>query len=357
MSPRGRPERPLIAGLYHVVVLGGDEVRVANSGRSVALSGPGLADRVGPALDAFDGRHSVEELEGRFGAVVTELLEALVPKGLIVDGTAFDEDGRSAHGLAALALGGGAGPEEAAHRLAFATVVVAGCGPVGGAAALQLAKAGIGRLRLADRAPTSGPDVAVSPVLHADAKGRRRDEAIADLCQLSTDTAVEVTEKPLSTADLDGADLVVLETAYSDGDRPPADSDASTCLEAGVAHVLHGQDALEAEIGPVLRPGGVPCHRCMDIRRLGHVGRLDEQLAYRRRRAQVAPGPDAFLAAHTSVLAGLLATTALRALMGPDPVVDRRVFVLDLATMTISTEQVLPIPECPTCGTGGVGMG
>ena len=153
-----------------------------------------------------------------------------------------------------------------------------------------------------------------------------------------------------------GAHLAVIESRY----RTAGDTfdEAEVCLASGIPYMTHGQDALEAVVGPLVKPGGSPCHRCAESRRLAHEDHLHEHLAYRDHRARHAPRPDAFLAAHSAFLAGLVATEALHFLAGGTPAVLDGALVVDLLTMAVRREEVLPVPGCTGCGghTGAISL-
>lgn len=323
-------------GLYHVVPLGPDRVQVANAGRTVVLSGPGFSERVMPLLDALDGASTRQQLEDRFPELVPAVLEGLMARDLLTDAAKPDED--QASQLTALGIPSGPSPAEAAGRLAAVTVAVVGGGPVADAVAVLLAKAGVGRLRLhRDCTPLALRDVIVSPCLPASAVDRTMPEIIGQLFGKAVETASR-------RSDPTYADLVVIESTYrSESDEH---SEADSCLAAGVPYLLHGQDALEAVVGPLVRGDRGPCHRCAQARRLGVEDHIDEHLAYRSHRSSLAPGPDAFLASHAAVVAGVAATEALCVLVGGDPQTAGAALVIDLASLSVRREVILPVPGC-----------
>lgn len=340
------PARPLLPGLYQVVPMGPDRVVVANAGRTVALSGSGFTERVGPLLADLDGTTTCEELLSRFPEVAPAVLSGLAAKGLLVDAAPLPDGRAAAPQAAALALPGAPSPAEAATRLGAATVAVAGCGPVGGTVAVLLSKAGVGSVVVADGLQvTDDPTVAVSPVLCPPHAGGSRADAVAELCRQTGVEAV-TTDRLAVDAPLD---LAVIEVGYDEAGSVAADQ----CLAAGLPYLVHTTDALDAGVGPLVQPGGHPCHRCLLARRLGHVAHVEEHAAYRRHRAAISPGPDAFLAAHTSLLAGLVTTEALRALLGAEPRSRDALVVFDLGEPAVRRELLLPVPGCSGCAAAG----
>jgi len=353
-TPASVPARPLLSGLYHVVPLGPDRVVIANAGRKITLSAPGFTERVGPFLAALDGASTADELCERFPNVAPPVLAGLAAKGLLDDAAPVPDGPAGAPQSCALALPGAPSPAGTAARLTATTVAVFGCGPTGGAVAVLLAKAGVGRLMLTDDGCTDD-DVAVSPVLQPTDDGLPRAGAVAGQCRDLTSAHVEVHVDVDVVADSlphDPPDLAVVELGYDGTPTTVADR----LLGAGVPYLVHSQDALEAAVGPLVEPGGEPCHRCLAARRLGHVSHLDEHLAYLDHRATARPRPDAFLAAQVSVVAGLVATEALRALLEADPRTRGAVLTVDLGGPVLRREVLLPLPGCPSCAAAAAGL-
>lgn len=345
------PRFPLLSGLYHVVALDDHRVQVANAGRSVVLSGPDFCRRALPLLDALDGATSLDELSGRFPGLVPSLLDALAAKGLLSDAAEGPADAGASPQLAAFAFEGAPSPALTTARLARSQVLVAGCGPVGWSTAVLLGKAGVGRLVVTDPGTATASDVALSSPGCPDDEGVGRAELVRRSCQAATPASVEVLAGPGSGGDLPPVDLAVVELGCGDdvGMDSPGTSLAGLCLTSSVRHLLYGQDALQAVVGPLIDVGGRPCHRCVMTRRLSHVARIDEHMAYRAHRGRAANRPDGFLSAHVSLLAGLVATEALRALLGIQPHSQGNLLIADLGRLSVEREWLLPVPDCPCC--------
>ncbi|MGH9076378.1 MAG: TOMM precursor leader peptide-binding protein [Acidimicrobiales bacterium] len=340
------PRRPLLVGMYHVVALGDDRVQVATAGRSVVIGGLGARATV-RFLDALDGTATTAELETRFPEMAPDLLDALCQAALLTDGEGSDHDERQV--ATALVVS----PAEVADRLRPATVAVVGCGPVGGAAAVLLARAGVGHLLLLDT------DVRRPAIRPARPVGLWPAEELVGLCRDAGSAAAlsrgpAATHAPTSTSAWSGADLAVVALGYEHRDAGPGPADL--CLARGQPYLVHSQDALDAVVGPLVRPGGVPCHRCVEQRLESHRDHPKEHLAYRRQRAGVAPGLDAFLGAHVAVVAGLVATEALRGLLVEPGPTAGGVLVVDLDRLSVVREPVLAVPGCRACA-AAAGLG
>lgn len=340
------PRRPVLVGLYHAVILDDDRVQIANAGRAVVLKGRGFGTSVTPLLEALDGRTALDDVIARFPDLAPQVLRGLAEKGLLSEAAEDPDTAISAPGLAALAFPAGPSPAEAAHLLAQATVAVVGRGPVVAASAILLGKAGLGRVLVLSSGEITSRDVAVSPVLTPADRGQPRAHVIYEHCR---EMGIQVEEVNGEWPDRlrENVTLALVERSY-DGESAYAAA-AEAALDAGTTFLSYSQDALEAVIGPLVVPGGSPCHRCLESRLLSHEPHLEEHLAYRRHRARVRPEPDAFLAAQSSMLAGLVATEVLRAVLGADPQTAGAVLLVGLASGELRRENLLSVPGCPGC--------
>lgn len=342
------PHRPLLSAIYHVVPVGFGRVQIGNASRAFVVSGLAPTERLVAVLRALDGTRTVDELRADFPDLVPNVLAGLLKLGLLVEGDADllrADPSDEAHldelvgGLPAAALG---------DRLRDRTVVIAGCGPVGSSVALHLAKADVGNLVLVDVEPLSVDEAIASPVFRRTDVGRPRADVTRDLCRDAGGTCPSDLPN-VSPAVLSAADVVVVEARYEpDGILGPVADDA---LASRIPYLLHRQDGLEAVIGPLVGPGGEPCHRCLETRRIGHVTHVEEHRAYLRHRSEVAPGSDVRLAAHAAVVSGLIATEVLRHLVGSTPRIADGALVIDLASSDVRLEPVLAVPECLGCAT------
>lgn len=340
------PHRPLLPGLYQVVPLGPDRIVVANGGRTVALSGAGFTARVGPLLAALDGTSTAEDLHLRFPEIAPAVLDGLAAKGLLVDAAPVSDRPSVAPQLTAVALPGAPSPAESAAGLAAATVTIFGCGAPGGAVAVLLTKAGVGRLVVADDGAVGEGDLAVSPILERSDVGCPRAEAVARHCR---DAGGDAAGVAVGQSWDFRPDVVLLELGYDEVGTAAADH----CLAAGLSYLVHTQDALEASVGPFVGPGGFPCHQCLAARRLSHVAHSEEYLAYRQQRATTSPRPTAYLAAQVALVAGLASIEVLRALLDAEPSSAGALLSLDLGGYSARREVLLPVPGCRGCARAG----
>ncbi|MDQ4145410.1 MAG: TOMM precursor leader peptide-binding protein [Actinomycetota bacterium] len=343
--PDKLPRRPLLPGLYHVVEMGADKVQIANAGRSVVLSGPGLAERLTPFLQALNGTKTLDELHSQFAGLAPQVLHALQEKGMLTEASEVEDRPEASPTMTALGLPGPPSPPRVAEMLAKSSVFLLGCGPVGCTVAVLLGKAGLGRLVLADTDAVDTRAVALCPVLSPAHDRRPFAEVARSLCLELTATLVEVVGNPEEHL-LEGADLAVIECGYESSGQQNRVADA--CLQSGIPYLLYTQDALEVIIGPLVAKGGRPCHHCAETRRMANIARPKEYAAYQQHRASAAPRPDAFLAAHCATVAGIVATEILKYLTGADPMIGA-VTIMDLLRTETRKEEIFPIPGCIGC--------
>lgn len=198
----------------------------------------------------------------------------------------------------------GWGPEGQAH-LAGSTVVVLGLGGLGGAAAMLLARAGVGRLRLVD------PDRVALENLHrqllydepdASQAAPKAQAAARHLDGINSEITLEAMAEEFQAGNgrelLQGADLVL-----DCLDRPqPRFVLNEFCVELGLPWVHAGVVAAQGQV-LVLRPGLTPCLRCW-FSNPGEPALTSER--------------DGILGPAAAIMASLQANEALKLLLGRD---------------------------------------
>ncbi len=346
------PTRPLLCGLYHVVVLGPDRLAVSNAGRNIVLSGPRCGELGAPFLAALDGLSTLDELRLRFPELRAEAVDGLVSslaaKGLVGEGPGRPDNASAAPQRAAAALAPGAAAAGIAAVLSRSVVTILGCGPVGCTSAVLLAKAGVGHLVLVDPDPMTSAAVGMSCVLSpAGGNETGAQAAWRALARAETATTVSIVDGPEDA--VGWSDLAVVELGCGLAGAGIVGTWADACLVAGIPYLVYGQDGLQTVVGPLVGSGGAPCHHCLETRALSHIDHFEQHLAYRRHRDTHAPRADVFLAAHASTVAGLVATHALRGLLDDETELADGSLVLDLATSAMHREEVLAVPGCPDC--------
>jgi len=218
---------------------------------------------------------------------------------------------------------------EGQRRLKRASVLVSRIGGVGGAAALYLAAAGVGRLVLAHAGPIRHADLNRQILMSTPALGRPRVEAAAErLAALNPHVVVETVAENVSEAN--AARLVAGATAVVSA--APLFSERlalnAATVRAGIPLVDAAMYDTEVRLFTVV-PGGA-CLACL----------CPEPPPQWRREFPV-------LGAVSGVAGALAAVEVVRLLTGAAPAAAGRLVVLDVATLT---SRQFVIPAAPACG-------
>jgi molybdopterin-synthase adenylyltransferase len=238
--------------------------------------------------------------------------------------------GRFDRQLGVPGLGGGQ-----QRRLRGATVVVAGVGGVGGAAATYCAAAGVRRLELVHPGELEVPDLNRQTLMTpADLGTSRVRAAAATLSRHFPDVEVVAHDTGLDDARVPGllarAD-VVIDARHNFPERYLLNQ---LCRRAAVPAVVAAMAGVQLQLLTCL-PGG-PCWRCV-------FPRPDpdwEPLGFR------------VLGAVAGTAGCLAAAEAVKVLTGAGSVLANRLLFGDLWTMTFQPVPVRRNPGCPDCGTG-----
>jgi len=222
------------------------------------------------------------------------------------------------------------------QKLKAATAVIVGTGGVGGPAALYLAAAGVGTLRLID-----GDTVALSnlqrQILFDGADiGRAKVTAAADrLVALNPHVRVEALDHALTPEN--AADVVAGATVVLDGTDDFAVRHAvnAACMVARVPLVSGALGRWTGQIG-VFK--GAPCYRCLvpeappeaeTCARVGVVGAL------------------------AGVIGAMAALEAIKLITGAGEALTGRLLLYDGLSATARTVTMTADPACPVCGNRG----
>jgi bacteriocin biosynthesis cyclodehydratase domain-containing protein len=310
-------------------------------------------------LAGFDGEHSREELEARFGASeVAELISQLQELEVVEDGAdddlvpeaemaRFDRQLRYFSDIGS----GGLTPSQCQDRLRGARLAVLGVGGLGGWAAWALACTGIGEMWLVD-----GDRVEISnlnrQILYTEADiGRLKVEAAAErLAAFNSAMKIEATPKRLeSEAEIAefiaGADVVI-----DAADWPAHDIERwcnSACFEAGIPYITMSHFPPIARVGPLYVPGKTGCFACQETAYRREYPLFD--VAVEQRRAK--PSPAATLGPACGMIGGQVGLDVMHHITGLCEASTLGVaHIYDLRTMEVKREAVVPEPGCPVCG-------
>lgn len=336
---------------------GGDVVLIRAARDDVRIEFAGDAER--SLFRALDGSATIAQLRDRFGVGrVDEALAELDALFLVEDAGEDDQmpsgcRERFDRQLRYFSEVGGAGPTamQAQQRLREAVVAVLGVGGLGGRVALELACCGIGELRLfdGDRVEASNLDRQIQ-FDEADL-GRRKVEVMAerlrafnsDLTVRSTACRIEGMEEAAEC--VAGADLVV-----DAADWPPYEFEHwcnAACWKVGVPYIAMSQLPPLVRVGPLYVPGQTGCFGCQDIR-YGREYPL-YRVAVDQLRGRESPAPS--LGPPCGVVGGIVAMDVVHFLAGlVKPATFGMGYTIDLRSMSVEREEIVPEPDCPICG-------
>jgi len=310
-------------------------------------------------LEALDGEHTLEQLRERFGEEeVDNTISQLQELEVVEDGA--DDDLVPAAELARLDrqlryfsdVGSSElTPSEAQRRLREAKVAVLGVGGLGAACARSLASIGVGEIWLVDgdrvelhnlnrQTLYTEADLGLLKVEVATARLRAFNPGIR-----ITSTARRL-ESQAEIADfIDGADAVV-----DAADWPARDIERwcnGASFETGVPYITMSHFPPVARTGPLYVPGRTGCFNCQEIAWRRQYPLFDVVAEERRAKPPVA----ATLGPACELIAGHVGLEIMHLLTGlAEPSTLGVSQMVDLRTMEIEREAVVPEPDCPVCG-------
>lgn len=218
------------------------------------------------------------------------------------------------------------------QKLARATVLIVGAGGVGGPAALYLAAAGIGTIRVIDPDTVALSNLQRQILFDTGDVGRSKVEtAAARLTTLNPHVRIEPLAEPLTAANaatvIAGCDLVL------DGTDDFATRHAvnAACIAAGVPLVSGALGRWSGQVGVF---AGRPCYHCLvpesppdaeTCARVGVVGAL------------------------AGVIGAMAALETIKIITGAGEPLIGRLLLYDGLSATSRTVTVTPDPACPVC--------
>lgn len=218
------------------------------------------------------------------------------------------------------------------QKLARATVLIVGAGGVGGPAALYLAAAGVGTLRIVDPDTVALSNLQRQILFDTADVGRPKVETAAQrLTALNPHVRIEPLAEPLTAAN--AADIVAGCDVVLDGtdDFSTRHAVNAACVAAGVPLVSGALGRWTGQVGVF---EGRPCYHCLvpDIppdadtcARVGVVGAL------------------------AGVIGAMAALEAIKIVTGAGEPLNGRLMLYDGLSATSRTVSVTADPACPVC--------
>lgn len=221
----------------------------------------------------------------------------------------------------------------AQQRLAESTVLIAGVGGLGGAAATYLAAAGVGRLVLFHPGPLERPDLNRQTLMTPSWIGHPRvDCAEATLRRHYPDVEVVAVPEPI-TAHQTAPFLMQADVAVDARHNFPERLLLNRlCVQLGVPMVEAAMNGAEGQVS-VVRPGRTACLAC----RCGDGDPEWKPLGF------------PVLGAVAGMVGCLAAMEAIKVVTGWGEPLEDRFLAFDLEHMTFQTLPVTRDPNCPVC--------
>lgn len=223
--------------------------------------------------------------------------------------------------------------EEGQQRLKSATVLVSRCGGVGGAVALELAAAGIGRIILAHGGVLKLSDLNRQLLMSHDWLGRSRVECAAQRLK-ALNPRLEIVAVPENISESNAARLVgeadvVADCAPLFAERFLMNRESVRQRKPMVECAMYG---LEAQI-TTLVPGQTACLACL----------CPEAPVHWKRQFPV-------FGAVSGTVGCLAAMEVIKLVSGLGEPLKGRMLTLDLRTMSFRTIRTRRCPDCQVCG-------
>jgi bacteriocin biosynthesis cyclodehydratase domain-containing protein len=309
-------------------------------------------------LSGLDGTRTREQLVEEFGSdEVGDLLAQLEELGVVED--ASDDDLIDPNVVARFDrqlryfsdISTGPTPSQCQERLARSRIAVLGVGGLGGWSALNLACVGVGEMLLVDfdRVELSNLN---RQVLYSEAEiGRFKAEAAAERLKafnsaIKHEPRVQKLDSEEAIAEtIAGYDLVI-----DAADWPASDIEHwinSACFAAGIPYIAMSHFPPIARVGPLYLPGVTGCFVCQEAGYRRTYPLFDVAMEQQRGRES----PAATLGPACGLIGGQIGLDVLHQLTGlAKPSTLGVGHIVDLRTMEVEREPVVPEPDCPVCG-------
>lgn len=362
-------ERPRILSNYQVWCEPpddtGDEVLHFVSGmRSLKLKGHSFREFTRRVVPLLDGKHPWREIQEQAAGVfspedLAACLELLEQQNILEDAGQWP-DGEMTRRIEPQRnlfheLGSsGAGAQE---KLAAATVSVLGLGGCGTAAALSLAAAGVGTLRLIDGLAVRETDVYFTPSLQLAAVGASRAVVAGRMIEASApEVAVRVYDSELDSetdirAVVEGSSIVVC--CLDAGQSNLVYKLNRVCLDLAIPWICCALTGTEIILGPAVHPDGGPCYLCYRMRCVACARNPEDAFELERRldrRRQDDSGRSENLVFSAGAAGNLIGVEILKELTGIAATsLVGKIAVFDLLEHSIAKHVILRQPFCPAC--------
>lgn len=328
-----------------------------STGNDIRIEQPNEEQR--QLLAALDGEHTLDQLKERFeeeevADTVAQLQELEVVEDAADDDlipaadlARFDRQLRYFSDVGSSELP----PSEAQRRLREAKVAVLGVGGLGGTCARALASVGVGEMWLIDGDRVEAHNLNRQTLYTvADIGLLKVEVAAARLRAFNPAMRITATARRLegeaAIADfVDGADVVI-----DAADWPAHEIERwcnAACFAAGIPYITMSHFPPVARVGPLYVPGKTGCFACQEIAYRRQYPLFDAWFEAQRAKPPVA----ATLGPACELIGGQVGMEIMHLLTGlAEPSTLGLAQIVDLRTMEVQREAVVPEPECEVCG-------
>jgi bacteriocin biosynthesis cyclodehydratase domain-containing protein len=327
-----------------------------SAGTDVHIEDPDEAGR--RLLAALDGTRTREQLIEEFGVdEVNDLLAQFEELGVVED--AADDDLIDPQVMARFDrqlryfsdITAGPSASQCQERLASSRVAVLGVGGLGGWSALNLACVGVGEMLLLDfdRVELSNLN---RQVLFAEAEiGHYKAEAAAErLGAFNSSIKLEPRVQKLDSEEAIAETIAGYDLVIDAADWPASDIEHwinSACFAAGIPYIAMSHFPPIARVGPLYVPGVTGCFVCQEAGYRRTYPLFDVAMEQQRGKES----PAATLGPACGLIGGQIGLDVLHYLTGlAKPSTLGVGHIVDLRTMEVEREPVVPEPDCPVCG-------
>lgn len=327
-----------------------------SAGTDIHIEQPDAAGR--RLLAALDGTRTEEQLIEQFGAEeVGNLLAQFEELGVVED--AADDDFISPTTMERLDrqlryfsdITTGPTASECQKKLENARIAVLGVGGLGGWSALNLACCGVGEMLLLDfdRVELSNLN---RQVLYSEADiGCFKAEAAAErLSGFNSSIRIEPRVQRLDSEEAIAETIAGYDLVIDACDWPAHDIERwinAACFAARIPFIAMSHFPPVARVGPLYVPGVTGCFNCQEIGYRRSFPLYD--IATEQQRGKGSPG--ATLGPACSLIGGQIGLDVMHHLTGlAQPSTLGVGHIVDLRTMAVDREPVVPEPSCPVCG-------
>jgi molybdopterin-synthase adenylyltransferase len=309
-------------------------------------------------LDSLDGSWSREQLVEEFGAdEVGDLLAQLEELSVVED--AADDDlidpqvmarfDRQLRYFSDITTGPTA--SQCQERLEKSRIAVLGVGGLGGWSALNLACVGVGEMLLIDfdRVELSNLN---RQVLFSEAEiGRFKAEAAAErLGAFNSGIKLEPRVQKLDSEEAIAEAIAGYDLVIDAADWPASDIEHwinSACFAARIPYIAMSHFPPIARVGPLYLPGVTGCFACQEAGYRRTYPLFDVAMEQQRGKES----PAATLGPACGLIGGQIGLDVMHQLTGlARPSTLGVGHIVDLRTMEVEREPVVPEPDCPVCG-------